>query len=108
MSQVSQKIARDFKAHPSATAGHCDMVCDMSQCQSSSASRVMAGARGFSTFSQCRDRPKQYVDPRRVDTMPSRPSFSIGNRRKSSPSYSSRSKAQCTASHKSRQPAPRI
>src|SRR6476660_9628096 len=42
--------------------------------QSSSASRVTAGAAGFLTFSQQSARPARYGEPRRFDTMPSQPS----------------------------------
>jgi hypothetical protein len=42
--------------------------------QSSSASRVTAGAAGFFTLSQQSARPGRYGDPRRFDTMPSQPS----------------------------------
>ena len=44
------------------------------QFQSSSASRVTAGAAGFLTFSQETARPERYGDPSRFDTMPSQPS----------------------------------
>jgi hypothetical protein len=42
--------------------------------QSSSASRVAAGATGFLTFIQQPARPPGYRDPRRFDTIPSQPS----------------------------------
>ena len=42
--------------------------------QSSSASRLTAGAAGFFTFTQCGERPDLYGEPRRFDTMPSQPS----------------------------------
>jgi hypothetical protein len=43
--------------------------------QSSSASRVAAGALGFLTFTQCAERPERYGEPSRFDTMPSQPSL---------------------------------
>ena len=42
--------------------------------QSSSGSRVTAGAAGFLTFSQQTARPDRYAEPRRFDTIPSQPS----------------------------------
>jgi hypothetical protein len=42
--------------------------------QSSSASRVTAGALGFLTFTQCGHRPDRYGEPSRFDTIPSQPS----------------------------------
>jgi hypothetical protein len=42
--------------------------------QSSSGSRVTAGAAGFLTFSQQTARPERYGDPSRFETMPSQPS----------------------------------
>jgi hypothetical protein len=42
--------------------------------QSSSASRVTAGAAEFLTFTQQSARPERYSDPRRFETMPSQPS----------------------------------
>src|SRR5580704_14194165 len=42
--------------------------------QSSSASRVTAGALGFLTLTQQSLRPGRYGEPRRFDTMPSQPS----------------------------------
>jgi hypothetical protein len=42
--------------------------------QSSSASRVTAGAVGFLTFIQSGERPDRYDEPSRLDTMPSQPS----------------------------------
>jgi hypothetical protein len=41
--------------------------------QSSSASRPTAGASGFLNFNQSRVLPLRYYEPRRLDTMPSRP-----------------------------------
>src|SRR5215813_1260026 len=43
--------------------------------QSSSASRFTAGAAGFLNLSQSFDRPLRYVEPRRLLTMPSKPSL---------------------------------
>ena len=43
--------------------------------QSSSASRVTAGAAGFLTLIQCSDRPARYDEPSRFETMPSQPSL---------------------------------
>jgi hypothetical protein len=43
--------------------------------QSSSASRLTAGAAGFLTLIQSFDRPGRYCEPRRLDTMPSQPSL---------------------------------
>jgi hypothetical protein len=43
--------------------------------QSSSASRLIAGAFGFLTLIQCDVRPGRYDEPNRFDTMPSQPSL---------------------------------
>jgi hypothetical protein len=43
--------------------------------QSSSASRCTAGAAGFLLLIQSRERPERYGEPRRFETMPSRPSL---------------------------------
>ena len=43
--------------------------------QSSSASRLTAGALGFLTFTQCATRPERYGEPSRFETMPSQPSL---------------------------------
>src|SRR5438552_19156778 len=58
--------------------------------QSSSASRVTAGALGFLTFTQYLDRPERYCEPSRFDTMPSQPSLQACSKRMSpSPSENS-------------------
>src|SRR3954463_15660038 len=41
--------------------------------QSSSASRFTAGASGFLNFNQSGGRPERYVEPKRLETMPSSP-----------------------------------
>src|SRR5215471_6772115 len=43
--------------------------------QSSSASRLTAGAFGFLTFTQCDERPERYSEPTRLLTIPSQPSL---------------------------------
>src|SRR5438270_8695454 len=43
--------------------------------QSSSARRLTAGASGFLLLSHSDDRPDSYREPRRFDTMPSKPSL---------------------------------
>ena len=49
-----------------------------SQFQSSSASRVTAGAVGFLTLIQQSARPERWGEPRRFDTLPSQPSAQAG------------------------------
>ncbi|MGA6944353.1 MAG: hypothetical protein WBZ27_20510, partial [Pseudolabrys sp.] len=46
--------------------------------QSSSASRFTAGASGFLNLSQSGERPDLYRDPRRFETIPSRPKLPVG------------------------------
>jgi hypothetical protein len=56
-----------------ATARHRDRLPNV--LQSSSASRLTAGAAGFLTLIQSADRPLRYFDPSRFDTIPSQPSL---------------------------------
>jgi hypothetical protein len=46
--------------------------------QSSSASRLTAGAAGFLILSQSLSRPERYVEPSRLDTMLSQPGAQAG------------------------------
>ena len=48
--------------------------------QSSTASRVTAGAFGFLTVSQCRGRPERYGEPSRSLTIPSQPSWQAASK----------------------------
>ena len=54
---------------PDGTSGNCQRPAP----QSSSASRLTAGAAGFLLLTQCRERPERYIEPLRFDTMPSSP-----------------------------------
>jgi hypothetical protein len=51
--------------------------------QSSSASRRPAGAAGFLIFTQLSDRPERYLDPSRLETMPSQPSLRAASKTRS-------------------------
>lgn len=62
-----------FKTLMSESNRICSMIA-IYHVQSSSASRVTAGALGFFTLTQCAERPERYGEPSRFDTMPSQPS----------------------------------